>query len=482
MAQTYWDPANLLQITDDDSPGGHIQCVGSARSAYGARCRWTVEEFKRATARAKLTQLAARRPGTVTAEELRGLAQCCLCQRHVQQGGDAAGRWTRVVRRAAEQQDRLVAAARSEGAQQRLPTPEAEDVVSVKLGLERELAAARARSAERVGALEADLQIARDKLLSAEKGYVQLRALLGMTQTENGDLSLRAAEAERQRDALKEQLEKAVDEGNRDAESTQQSITRLETRVRDLESERASLREQLAAADGNAAARQEEVDRLSKAVGGLEHDKASLQRELKAASDELEGRQTEADRLSKAVADLQHDKSSLQEQLKAALIRSDDRQSAVDRLSGEVDSLRAENGALRIDRDAKLGAQQAALDSLSNETDSLRLENGKLRADRDDALDSLKSTGLERDAARDEASRLAAGLEQSRIELEAGRSRNAELRERAAALSRRVSTLEASVATCSLHGLGVWFGRQSRKLGRRSPARTVEDGGGAVPA
>ncbi|RYO85240.1 hypothetical protein DL766_000116 [Monosporascus sp. MC13-8B] len=480
MAQTYWDPANLLQITDDDSPGGDIQCVGRARSAFGARCRWTVDEPKRATARVLLTQLAARRPSAVTAEELPRLAQCCLCQHHVRQGADAASRWTRVVRRAAEQHDRLVAAARSEG-EQRLPTPEAEDVVAVKLELERELAAARARSAERVRALEADLRDARDKLLSVEKGYVQLRALLGMTQRENGDLSLRVAEAERQRDALGEQLERAVDAGNRDAESTQQSITGLETRVRDLEGERASLRERLVAADGNAVARQEEVDRLSKAVGGLEHDKASLQQELKAASDELEDRQTEADRLSKAVTDLQHDKSSLQEQLKAALIKSDDQQSAVDRLSEEVDSLRAENGKLRIDCDAKLDAQQAALDKHSNETDSLRLENGKLRADRDAALDSLKSTSLERDAARDEASRLAAGLEQSRTELEVGRSRNAELRERAAALGRRVSTLEAGVATCSLHGLGVWFGRQSRKLGRRSPARTAGDGGVAVP-
>ncbi|RYP62736.1 hypothetical protein DL769_007195 [Monosporascus sp. CRB-8-3] len=480
MAQTYWDPGNLLQIADDDSPGGDIQCVGRARSAFGARCRWTVVENQRATARALLTQLAARKPGSVTADELRRLAQSCLCQYHGRQQADAVSRWTRVARRAAEQHDRLIAAARSE---QRLPTPEAEDVVSVKLELERALATARARSAERVGALEADLRAARDRLLSVEKGYVQLRALLGMTQRENGELSLRAAEAERQRDALKEQLEKAVDK-SKDAESMQQSITTLETAVRDLEGEMASLREQLVAANDNAVARQEEVDRLSKAVEGLEHDKVSLQQELKAASNELEDRQTEADRLSKAVTDLQQDKFSLEEQLKAALVRSDDKQSAVDRLSRDVDSLRAENGKLRTDHHAavdKLDAQQTALDSLSNEIDSLRSENGKLRADRDAALNSLDSTTLERDAARDEASRLAAGLEQSRTELEVGRSRNAELRERSAALGLRVSTLEASVATCSLHGLGVWFGRQSRKLARRSRSRTAGDGGGAVP-
>ncbi|RYP31954.1 hypothetical protein DL767_005495 [Monosporascus sp. MG133] len=484
MAQTYWDPANLLQITDDDSPGGDVQCVGRARSAFNSRCRWTGGEHDRATARALLTQFAARRPGTVTADELRRLAQCCLCQYHGRQQGDAVSRWTRVARRAAEQHDRLVAAARSE---QRLPTPEAEDVISVKLELERALATARARSAERIGALEADLREARDKLLLVEKGYVQLRALLGMTQNENGDLSQRVAEAERQRDALKEQLEKAVDEAaaNRDAESTQQSITKLETAVRDLEGERASLREQLVAANDNAVARQEEVDRLSKAVEGLEHDKASLQQELTAASNELGDRQTEVDRLSKAVTDLQHGKLSLQEQLEAAIVRSKDKQSAVDRLSGDVDSLQAENEKLRIDRQAainKLDAQQTALVSLSNERDSLRLENVKLGADRDAALNNLNSTTLERNDARDDAERLAAGLERSRTELEVERGRNAELRERTAALGRRVSTLEASVATCSLHGFGVWFGRQSRKLAKRSRSRTVEDGGGAVPA
>ncbi|RYP35822.1 hypothetical protein DL768_010962 [Monosporascus sp. mg162] len=483
MAQTLWDPANLLQIIDEDSPGADIRCVGSAQSAFGARCRWTVNGHDSATARALLTQFAVRKPGAVTADELRRLAQCCLCQYHGRQEGNAVIRWTRVARRAAEQHDRLMATIRSE---QRLPTPEAEDVIAVKLELERALATARARSAERIGALEADLREARDKLLSVEKSYVRLRALLGMTQRENGDLSLRAADAERQRDALKEQLEKAVDEGaaNRDAESTQQSITRLETAVRDLEGERASLREQLVAANDNAVARQEEVGRLSKALEGLEHDKASLQQDLKAASSELEDRQTEADRLSKAITDLQHDKLSLQEQLEAALVRSEDKQSAVDRLSGDVDSLRAENGKLRIDRDAvidKLDAQQTALDSLSNEIDSLRLENGKLRADCDAALNNLRSTTLERDAVRDEASGLGAGLEQSRTELEAERGRNAELRERTAALGRRVSTLEASVATCSLHGFGVWFGRQSRKLARRPRSRTVEDGGGAVP-
>ncbi|RYP68534.1 hypothetical protein DL771_006611 [Monosporascus sp. 5C6A] len=483
MAQTYWDPANLLQVTDNESPGADIQCVGRAQSAFGARCRWTVKEHERAAARSLVTQFATRRPGAVTTDELRRLAQYCLCQYHGRQQGDTVSRWTRVVRRAAEQHDRLLATARAE---QRLPTPEAEDVVSVKLEHERALAAAGARSAERVGALEADLREARDKFLSFEKSYVQLRALLGMTQKENGDLSLRAAEAERQRDALRERLEKAVDEAaaNSDAESTQQSIAMLEARVRDLEGERASLREQLTAASDNAVARQEGVDRLSKAVEGLEHDKASLQQELKAASHELEGRQTETDRLSKAVTDLQQDKFSLQEQLKAALTRSEDKQSAVDRLSRDVDSLRAENGKLRIDRHTavdKLDAQQKAFDSLSNEIDSLRLENGGLRADRDGALNSLKSTALERDAARDEASRLAAGLEQCRTELEIGRGRNAELRERSAALGLRVSTLEASVATCSLHGFGVWFGRQSRKLARPSRSRTAGDGGGAVP-
>ncbi|RYP03590.1 hypothetical protein DL764_005051 [Monosporascus ibericus] len=483
MAQTYWDPANLLQITDDDDSRGDIQCVGRARSAFDARCRWTVQEHERATARSLLTQLAARKPDAVTADELRRLAQCCLCQYHGRQQGDAVSRWTRVARRAVEQHDRLIATARSE---QRLPTPEAEDVVSVKLELERALATAGARSAERVGALEADLREARDRLLSTEKGYVQLRALLGMAQQENGDLSRRATEAERQRDALKEQLEKAVGEAaaNRDAESTQQSITRLETAVRDLEDERASLHEQLVAANDNAMSRQEEVDRLSKAVEGLEHDNASLQHELKAAKNELEHRQTVADRLSKAATDLQHDKLSLQEQLKAAFLRSEDKQNAVDRVSADVDSLRAEDGKLRIERQAvadKFDTQQTALDSLSNDIDSLRLENGKLRADRDAALNNLKSTTLERNAARDDASRLAAGLEESRTELEVERGRSAELHERTAALGRTVSTLEASVVACSLHGFGVWFGRQSRKLARRSRPRTVEDGGGAVP-
>ncbi|GKT50627.1 uncharacterized protein ColSpa_10808 [Colletotrichum spaethianum] len=98
----YWDPGNLLQII---GKGRHaeIRCVGRAVSQGDARCRWTIDRERQTKIEAKLEQIATRNPADITTEELRDLAELCLCRDwHLYQKEDTVHHWKEVVLHAAE--------------------------------------------------------------------------------------------------------------------------------------------------------------------------------------------------------------------------------------------------------------------------------------------------------------------------------------------------------------------------------------------
>ena len=107
MADTYWDPGNLLQITESDD-GSEIQCVGRARSRHDARCRWTLGESDATAILCKVKELAVSPPSKVTQEDLESLAKLCLCREyHYPQWFEVAQRWRPVVAKAVEHHERL---------------------------------------------------------------------------------------------------------------------------------------------------------------------------------------------------------------------------------------------------------------------------------------------------------------------------------------------------------------------------------------
>ncbi|KAM0279432.1 hypothetical protein ACHAQH_004592 [Verticillium albo-atrum] len=113
MADTYWDPANLLQITFDPGPDGEIQCIGQTWRNNGARCRWTIPES--AAIRYSLMQMSRKPPKSITSKEVEDLASRCLCVNyHASQVTNTVARWRTIIARAIQEQSRLAGAAKSD--------------------------------------------------------------------------------------------------------------------------------------------------------------------------------------------------------------------------------------------------------------------------------------------------------------------------------------------------------------------------------
>ncbi|KAK4154685.1 reticulocyte-binding protein 2 a [Chaetomidium leptoderma] len=107
MADTHWDPGNLLQITASDNVS-EVQCVGRARSRHGARCRWTLCDSDATAILCKVKELAVSPPSKVTQQDLEHLATLCLCHEyHYGQWFEVAQRWKPVVAQAVKNHERL---------------------------------------------------------------------------------------------------------------------------------------------------------------------------------------------------------------------------------------------------------------------------------------------------------------------------------------------------------------------------------------
>lgn len=111
LGKSYWDPANLLQITlDADDSYGSIQCTGESASRANKRCRWDIEDPDRSKVRPLLSQISRLRPEAVPNSTLRELARLCLCpQYHATQDALVVARWTRILKTASEHHRNLLA-------------------------------------------------------------------------------------------------------------------------------------------------------------------------------------------------------------------------------------------------------------------------------------------------------------------------------------------------------------------------------------
>lgn len=543
MAQTtYWDPGNLLQITDDDGRSGEIQCVGRAKRAFNSRCPWTIENNDRIEVLSALARMAARRPADTTHEELRRLACSCLCQRyHSNQREDVARKWAGVVRRAADQYDRLVNEARSssslqqhqQGQQQqqqqqwdRLPTPESEDAIAIKLELagvqaqlrqtdaerlrlEHALAAARRQGAEHIGSLSAELRAAQEKVEFVEKGYVQLRNMLSMTQKEHESLGQHAADAERELETVRGRL-RTIESEKRDSEyRVAQSVSTLERNVRNLSITNMSLKEQLAIADIKSVGSQREANKLSEDNDSLRAERNKLRSDYDTIVEKLGSMESEAKDTREKAQRLVEENDKLNEIKNTTLGTLKSLGAELNATRDEARHHREESEKLRLERDStieklkvsefeaqearersqllaeakdklhdthnatldKLRKTETAADDARDNTQRCMAEIEKLRLEYDLTAEKLRSAETEAETVRGEVRRLEAdlkirdgSLEKSCAELGNERDRNAQLQDTATALTQRVDSLETSIAACGLHRLGTWIGKRSKKL------------------
>ena len=511
----YWDPGNLLQVTDD-TRGGVVQCVGSTKKLHAARCRYTINDAgERAAA---LASRAARRPADVGRDELRRLAVACLCVEHHRRSQPPAvtDKWVAVVRRAALHHDGLLEAERErlrlevlqqqreQQQEQQTPppsysatqaqTPEQGQVQEVQnpanMSTRLEIVQARLqvfegvaspavpsapqsitadseRAAEREHRQQLERNLARARraaedgeaaqarLVDVEKSYVQLRSLVGAAQEENATLR-------RQLDADRQRAEKAQADTN--------------ATVASLEADKAVFATRLNAAEAELeAARGESGRRLAADAAELRAAKSSLG-QLQAELEETRAASGRAaEDAAKDIADLRAAHSTAIEALESAKAASDKElqritakvaetaaahESAAEELrkvEAEAEAARAQAARLAAANERMHAGHVAAVGKLATDMQRTALDHaGRLEAERRSLATRHAAATEQLVAAREEARRLAERVEECEAAL--GRSR-AELRGE----KDRAAAVELQVAMCRLHGLGTWFGRHSKR-------------------
>lgn len=108
MTSSFWDPGNLLQITDDlRSKPGVISCLGITK--HGARCRWDVLEPNLSQVRPLLEAMSQVKPESITIQTLQRLAMLCVCPKfHSHQTGLFVQHWTGVLKTATQHHQELL--------------------------------------------------------------------------------------------------------------------------------------------------------------------------------------------------------------------------------------------------------------------------------------------------------------------------------------------------------------------------------------
>ncbi|KAK4096737.1 hypothetical protein N658DRAFT_510977 [Parathielavia hyrcaniae] len=331
MADPYWDPANLLQITGlDDSL--EPQCVGrSARGRTNARCRSTLSPSNAGPVLLKIRKLAAIPPTKLAQQDLEALAKACLCNEHAPQWPQVVQRWRPILANAAKQHDRVLAAPNGNGPADRVRTEtfllerrKCCDVLGLKhdLGdLSAKLSAhlriqdeARIKAEAAQSAAEEELQALKGELEQAKWEMAQLKDDLDRANAEacqppacecqfpGSELDeLRNAEAPRLAEMLK-LVEAAKNDRNdlktriialeKDCFSIAACLDAERNKSKALEHTRIELEEQLSTAAQKLASPDALLDEERAKTRALEEAKANLKRRLSEATTEMERAQS----------------------------------------------------------------------------------------------------------------------------------------------------------------------------------------------
>ncbi|GAB1314735.1 hypothetical protein MFIFM68171_04945 [Madurella fahalii] len=492
MAETYWDPGNLLQVTEFEDTRD-IQCIGIAKTRNDARCGWRQPASISSVIRAKLAQMAAKLPSQVTDDDLESLAKLCLCSDwHRGQWARVAGNWKRVVARAVRHYER----SSTQMEQLILERQRCFELLGQQASIDADLsqrlstrfmddADLRDRMDVAFGDIESGLLAARQDLLASQaqmrtmEGELE-RAKLRQTELTEGHRAAifqleesRKSERARLEAVLREGLQKAghcleeeqartnalrevnadlerrlseatsmaessaarVDDLCRDNEALCNEKKALETSVADLQTHLATATRQL----------QEETDKTT-ALQGANED---LERRLLDAKAEAESSARQADRLSTDNEMLCNEKKALETSVDDLLT---DLATATRQLQEETDKTTALQGANEdLERrllDAKAEAESSArqADRLSADNETLRNENSSVLNQLDVLRSDLGTAQHEIRRLRNDRSAIEKTLRQSQTDMETIRTENAQLTGEKYALQAQVATLEQDLS------------------------------------
>lgn len=400
MADTYWDPGNLLQITESDA-ALEIQCVGRARSQHNSRCRWTLCGADASAILRKVQKLALLPPSEVTQHDIETLARLCLCQKyHSTQWLEVAQRWRLVIAKAIKHHERL---SRS----QELATAESQLTIA-KLGLEqfqKTLFAARtefSNSEARRRAVEKELDHAKNSHLKVIDELAVARRLLEEERLKTTNLEDAARETDRsvrERDDELAEARRLVEE----AQTIMAESTALISERRDH-----LLAEEQAKATG-----------LEQAIQHLEH------------------RLSEANAQAERISNEQQAKTRLLEETQETLMqRLSEAEARATKCAAEAAEARRNHEALF--RDNTAAAQQ--FEHLQTDLEGVRAEIRR-RTDHGAVLEGE--------------------LQKARHENQALLATHSQLRAQNTAFCEQVAILEASLAKCFRRRLSAWLRKSS---------------------
>ncbi|KAL2195195.1 hypothetical protein P885DRAFT_62436 [Corynascus similis CBS 632.67] len=317
MADTYWDPANLLQITDDYT-APRIQCLARAQCDRKIRCPESLSSSETAAVMDEVQRMAANPPTKVTHKDLDKLAKLCLCRNsHSSQWRQISHDWRSVVARAAKHHERSTRACIDSGSGQcakllveRKNCLKMLGVQDVDADLSVELSnylSSRAETDSKMSELQGDLAAARTSICTLEDCLRDLETELNRTRAREIELikerleanwrieEIRQAEHARLAGMLKlvdaaknnrARLESAIRGLRDELGSTICALEKERAKTKSLDESVNELKRQLAEATeaGTRAHRttEEEID-----VKRLAEDKMDLEHRLSEATEEL---------------------------------------------------------------------------------------------------------------------------------------------------------------------------------------------------
>ncbi|KXX73686.1 Reticulocyte-binding protein 2 a [Madurella mycetomatis] len=445
MADTYWDPGNLLQITESDN-ASEIQCVGRARSRHGARCRWTLCGPDATAILRKVRELAVSHPSKATQRDLENLAKICLCHDyHSSQWFEVAQRWKHVVTKAVKHHERISKEHNGPATLECLGHMSKLAVVEFDLkNLQKELSSVQtdlSASEEQRRAVEEELEHAKLRGSTLAQEHVdsvnRLHESCEAERTRLAESLSELAKAEAQASSLRQEVGMAhclLDEEKTKRTALEETVKEMERRAREraeelaearhlLEEERKSMAEKVAL-------ELDERDRL------LAEEKTKTM-ELEEATQRLEHRLSEVTVQTERVLDEERAKTHLLEEAKETLRRR--------LLEAEASSAHSAAEADRANRDnqALLRDNAAAAENLS-----------RLQTD-------LVGIRAEIQRRTDHGSVLGRELQIARVDNQSLRSTHSQLTARNTVLTEQIAALEASLAKCWRRRLRAWLQKTS---------------------
>lgn len=424
MAQTYWDPGTLLQITDFEDRD--IQCVGEAKTRNNARCGWRQPASDSRRIRSNLAQLAAKLPSQVTKEDLEVLARLCLCSDwHYRQWPQVVQRWEPVVAKAERDYERMEKLVADRQSCLRALGQETDDHSDLPELLKARFAADAAAKAE------------------LEDALCQLKT--GFSAAQN---DLLAAQAQAR--TAKGELEQARLRETKLSEGHRAAIFELEN---SRKSERARL-ENVVAALQKEVARHVEGERVR--ADTLREAKLDLEHRLAEATSMAENSASRVDELCQNIQALAIDKETLETYIATLKTELDTTRRRLGEESSKTGNLQKANE----DLERRLSEAQMVAKSSERGVDRLSRENQMLNDKYSSALDQLSTLRSDLASARDEVQRLKhdnsamhKALQKSRADIDATGAQNAQLVQAKSALQARVAALEADISRQWRHRL-----------------------------